>query len=57
MRRPSTTTSGRVLYGLRHGEILHSNFPSEKTAYFQDCLKRMYAGITAFCNLGVLELA
>ena len=40
-----------------NGEILHSNFPPEKTAYFQDCLKQIYAGITALRNLDALESA
>lgn len=40
-----------------NGEIIHSNFDSEKNKYFQNYLKEIYSGITSFRNLDALETA
>lgn len=40
-----------------NGEIIHSNFNSQKNEYFQAYLKQIYPGITTFRNLDTLETA
>ena len=40
-----------------NGEIIHSNFDSQKNEYFQIYLKQIYPGITTFRNLDTLETA
>ncbi|MBR0099656.1 MAG: hypothetical protein IJP90_08055 [Treponema sp.] len=40
-----------------NGEIIHSNFDSQKNEYFQAYLKQIYPGITTFRNLDALETA
>ena len=40
-----------------NGEIIHSNFDSQKNEYFQAYLKQIYPGITTFRNLDTLETA
>ena len=40
-----------------NGEIIHSNFDSQKNEYFQAYLKQIYPGITTFRNLDSLETA
>ncbi|HAC32473.1 MAG: hypothetical protein IKS30_03710 [Treponema sp.] len=39
------------------GEIIHSNFDSEKNEYFKKYLKQIYPSITSFRNLDALETA
>ena len=40
-----------------NGEIIHSNFDSQKNEYFKAYLKQIYPGITTFRNLDSLETA
>ena len=40
-----------------NGEIIHSNFDSQKNEYFQTYLKQIYPRITTFRNLDTLETA
>ncbi len=39
------------------GTIIHSNFDAEKTAYFQNYLKKIYSAITSLRSLDSLETA
>ena len=39
------------------GEIIHSNFDSEKNENFKKYLKQIYPSITSFRNLDALETA